>query len=674
MALQFDYESILNELVQKLGKKMGDSTGATLTGGSSARRILEIVSEKLAQVVRYTEYLTRESKWSLAQNASSILTQLELFGYQPHRKVGASGTIRVSADPNFNTPYSRNITIPKFSRFSNGELTFCTTGEAMLSSGQSYVEIPVIQGNLNTLTFRGSDINNYRYQIMNNSIENFLYELIRGDINAITMIEVDSFGDSQIAYNGGDSESGIALTQNQYEYKLRNIQGFEGIELQFPSGDTYIDSDVFNFRYLVTEGISGNVSALGSITTPLDTFVDEAGVSVRLYCTNDSAITGGEDYESIDEMRENAPLAFNRVEKIITRNDYISAIREQIAGASVFYIWTEQEANQRIGQFYDAYDFINNSRVFICGCYFDSNNRVLTPVSQDSLLAINDALKDQKGLTDYFVAQDPSIIQFYLSGEVFFRGNLTNAVSASVEVSDKLISSFDKDHLEFYNSLYHSNYIALLEEIEDLDHVDVRINCYMVLPFVVSGSDDSVTYSTDPLEFGFTTSNDGRFYITLYNPVTRNLVRDIAYVEESEDRGEYSWYDISGGEPLSSVSADYIGWTNNSQTPATGTFGQLTIKGKYHDIIQRYAEQNPFETTEQAEAIDYPAGLVVRFVPYNEDASLINPNQILTLTDARSTICVWEEPPFALTDEEQPASDMFSSDSDYSLVFTEVSE
>lgn len=669
---QFDFESIRNEMVEKLENKMQ----GTISVGSSARRIIDIIAEKLAQVVRYTEYLTRESKWSLAQNASSILTQLELFGYNPHRKIGASGFVEVSTDPNFSTTYPRGITIPKFTRFSNGEFTFCSTREVYLSSEQNSVQVPVIQGNLNSLTFKGTDINNYRYQIMNNSIENSLYELIRGQINGIVMVEVDSFGDSQIAYNDNTAESGITLTQRQYEYKLRNIQGFEGIELQFPSGDEYISTDSFIFRYLVTEGISGNVSAIDSVTTPLDTFTDDAGVSVRLYCRNTAPLTGGEDYESIDDMRENAPLAFNRVDKIITRNDYISAIRQQILGASVFYIWTEQEANQQIAQFYDAYDFINNSRIFICGCSFDSEERVLTPVSQNYLLEVNNSLKEQKGLTDYFVAQEPSIIQFFLTGEVFFDGTLTNAISASTEVGDKLVSSFDADHLEFFKSLYHSNYIALLEELDDLDHVDVKINLYMVLQMIVTSSDSSVTLATEALEFGFTTSIDGRFYITLYNPQTRSLVKDIAYVEEAGD-GEYNWYDIEGGSPLQSIHDDYIGWENNSQTPATGTFGPLIIKGRYQKILTDYANDHPLEDSEQQSSITYPAGLVVRFVPYNEDASLINPNQILTLTDAHSTICVWEEPPYeGYEGEGKPIETLpdtyYSSNKEYSLIFTEV--
>ena len=75
--LQFDYESILSELKLNLSKKLG----GTITGGSAANRLLEVIAEELSQISRYAEYLTRESKWSLAQNSSSILTQLE-FDYR----------------------------------------------------------------------------------------------------------------------------------------------------------------------------------------------------------------------------------------------------------------------------------------------------------------------------------------------------------------------------------------------------------------------------------------------------------------------------------------------------------------------------------------------------------------------------------------------------------------
>lgn len=665
--LQFDYESILTELTNKLQTKLG----GTITGGSSAQRILEVVSEKLAQTARYAEYLTRETKWSLAQNASSILTQLELFGYTPHRKVGASGYIRVSADPAFSSPYMNDIVIPKFSRFSNGELTFCTTEVATLLRTQSYVDIPVIQGSLSVLEFSGSDINNYRYQLMNNSIENSLYELRQ---NSILMTEVEAFGDTQLSYNDVEGSSQVG---GQYEYKLRNIQGFEGIELQFPSGDEFTTQDQFVFRYLITEGVNGNVTAIDSITTPLDQYTDSQGISVRVYCTNPYAVTGGNDYETIDEMRDNAPLSFNRVDKYITRNDYISAITTALQGSGIFYIWTEQEANERVPQFNDSYDFFNNSKIFICGCTYDPVSRVLTPWNNtDQLQILNDNkdIQSHKGLTDYFVMEDPSIIYFYLNGTIYFNRSLTDATLARSSVSGMIMDAYNENNIEFANNIYHSDYISLFKDMEEIDHVDVEINLYMFLNIVtqmVNGvyPDPATTEMIE--DFGFSSSESNRYYITLYDSNTNQLVQDLTYVEQKD--GVFNWYDAEdtqGLTPLNPEDPDYLGWVSSAQNPATGVFGSLNIKGKYLDIINQYNQSSQTEQENEdgteAESVSYPAHLVVRFKPYNGDAVLMDQNQIISLTYSNDITNIWKSP------EDDPTK--YSNNAEYTMIFSEVSD
>ena len=667
--LQFDYESILNRMTTDLQ----DRLGGTITGGSSIQRLLEIISEKLAQVTRYSEYLTRETKWSLAQNASSILTQLELFGYNPHRKVGASGYIRVSADPSFTTPHINNIIIPKFTQFSNGELTFTSTKAIDLSSSSPYVEVPVVQGSLSTLEFRGSDINNYRYQIMNNSIENNIYELTQ---NSILMKEVDSFGDQQIAYNGGKAQSSQA--GGEYEYRLRNIQGFEGIELQFPSGDTYYSTDQFVFKYLITEGNNGDVTALDSITTVLGSFTDVQGVSVRLYCRNTQTITGGNDYETIDEMREGAPLAFNRVDKYITKNDYLSAISKALNGAGIFYIWTEQEANEKTVQFLDSYNFFNNSKIFICGCnYLSSSSRTLVPWnSTDQLNSLNDNedIRNHKGLTDYFVMEDPAIIYFYLNGTVYFDRTLTDASLARSAVAVMLTDTYTSERTEFFSSIYHSDYISAFRDLPEIDHVDVDINLYMNMTLVGTQDPETGAWSGESGEiatkriedFGFSSSENNRYYITLYDTISNLFVKDLAFVERNSETSVFTWYDAVTLQPMTEVEDGFLGWEGSlSDNPTAGVFGALKIKGKYLEEINTYNAENVETSEVEGRAVkNFPASLIVRFQPYNGDAALMLQNQILGLTNSPDITCVWKSP------EDNP--NRYLDSAQYSLVFEEA--
>ena len=624
--LQFDYESILSELKLNLSKKLG----GTITGGSAANRLLEVIAEELSQISRYAEYLTRESKWSLAQNSSSILTQLELFGYNPHRKVGASGTLRISTDSGFASSYPYKITIPKFSRFSNGQYTFCTTEEVSLINTVPYVDVPIVQGNLNTKTFSGAALNNFRYQILEDSVENNLYELT---LNSIKMVEVNSFGDTQITYNGISSETGIDSAQ--YEYKIRNIQGFSGIEILFPTGSTYTEVHQFLFKYLITEGISGNVSSLNSITTPLDTFVDSRGVSVTLYCTNPEPVTGGDTYETIDDMRDNAPLSFNRVNKIITKNDYSSEIQRIMSGKGIFYLWTEEEANNQTSQFLEAYDYFDNSKIFLCGCSYDPETRILTPWDRSVLNRLNSdsRLSLQKSFTDYFDLKEPRIIYFYITGEVFFDGRLINETQTKTAVDEKLIKTYSQLNTSFYKNIYHSNYIATLEEIPEVKHVDVRINLYLFVPFYLEDTSGKIT--TDIVDsFSFSASEENRYYISTVGGPDRLLIKDLFYFEYDKSTQNYKFFNVDGSENTN------VTWEDPSKTPRVGVLGKMILDAeKYKADLEGNS-------------------MVVRFVPFNDDAVLMEQNQVLTLTSSTNLSCVWKDPSTYTTEN--------------SLVFTEV--
>lgn len=660
--IQFDYDTILKDLTDRLAEKMG----GTFIGGSSATRILEIISEKLAQIARYTEYLTRESKWSLAQNPSSILSQLELFGYDPHRKVGATGTVRVSTDPNFNSTYPYEIVIPKFSRFSNGEFTFCTLEEKRLTLTDTFIDLAVVQGDYMEESFTGADLNNRRYTINNDSTENNLYELLR---DSLVCEEVQAFGDSQIIYNGQTLSGNKSTEQSsiQYEYRVRNTSGFSGIELQFSSSDSIPDTTQYLFKYLITSGVEGNVPTIGSVTTVLDSFTDSRGVTVQLYCSNVTSLTGGESYETIDEMRENAPLSFNRVNTAITKNDYTYAINE-VTGSSTFYIWTEEEVNALNSQDYGYYDFINNCRIFICGGNYD-NNRTLTPWSYAEFTAINEALANRKGMTDYFVLEDPIVVYFYLTGEVFFNRNLTDYNQVTSDITDYLKDVYNVKTAEFYKNLYHSQYTGIFYSRSDIDHVDLGIVLYEKYETTTSNwnglneSENPPTISASPIGlFGFNEVKDGKYFVTLYNRNTRSLIKDLGYITEN---GEYyRLYDgdeikiDSGGQTIQIVPRAnsegfygiiYRGVSLSSYPELYLLFGQQDEDGAFINDTDRLSESD--------------VGLVLRFIPpKGEDAVLVSPRQILTLTDCDKVTNVWDE----------EKSGVSSNDTENRMVFTEV--
>jgi hypothetical protein len=140
--IQFDYDSILLRLKNNLQSRL-NNTG--LLFYSSNQKLLEAIAEELSEEMKYDEYLTMESKWKLAQNRSSIMSQSDFFNYKPHRYIGSSGYISVSASSTFNGSYARSILIPKFTQFSAGDISFVSSASVNLLPSQTKVMVPVVR-------------------------------------------------------------------------------------------------------------------------------------------------------------------------------------------------------------------------------------------------------------------------------------------------------------------------------------------------------------------------------------------------------------------------------------------------------------------------------------------------------------------------------------------------
>ena len=587
--VQFDYDSIRSDMIFSLENKLNGK----LLENSTSVKLIEVVAERLSEISAYAEYLTRESKYSLAQNTSSILNQLELFGYEPHRKVGASGKIKVSAASNFSDKWQYSIVIPKFTRFSNGSLVYCAVEDTVLRNTDNYVMVPIIQGEYYTTgKFSGDSFDNDTYTILDDSIENSLYELVN---NGTLCTQVDVFSESRISVNGKASASYVF---NNFEYKVKNKSDFSGIELQFESG-SHDSNDTFEFRYIVTEGVLGSCLEKNTITKVLDSVVDSNGATVELFCTNEDPIVGGSDVESLEEMRENAPYTFNRVEKIITKNDYIQAFKKVLQNA-VFKIWTEAD---NYDGFWEDTDYINNCKVFMAGIIPDIPSRSISPIEVDSYTSLLDTIANEKPVTDYFVLKTPYIYKFYFKGDLYYDGSKVDLSSIKSITASSLEELYDVKKVEFFKNLYHSSYIKDIQNISGIDHVDLDIILYTEVGYK-SGI-------TSKIEDFNSSAEDGKFIFTSTDQTTKELVEDLFYLKK--DDSTWKFYNPEGTE-LSTIS-----WNDISST-------------EYIDT-HRVLDQIKIEDTAVLNALT-GKGLVVRFQPAKNNCVFTFESQVLTITDA----------------------------------------
>jgi Baseplate J-like protein len=101
--------------------------------------------------------------------------------------------------------------------------------------------------------------------------------------------------------------------------------GVEGATL--PSGQNNIRAD-----YRIGTGLGGNVAA-GSITTLMDRPLGVSGVN------NPLAATGGQDAQSVDDIRTNAPLSVLTLGRAVSITDYQNFARSFAGVAKAHAIW-----------------------------------------------------------------------------------------------------------------------------------------------------------------------------------------------------------------------------------------------------------------------------------------------------------------------------------------------
>jgi predicted phage baseplate assembly protein len=101
--------------------------------------------------------------------------------------------------------------------------------------------------------------------------------------------------------------------------------GIEGSTL--PTGQNNIRAN-----YRIGSGLAGNVAA-GSITTLMDRPLGVSGVN------NPQASTGGQDAQSVDGIRDNAPLSVLTLGRAVSVTDYQNFARSFAGIAKAYAIW-----------------------------------------------------------------------------------------------------------------------------------------------------------------------------------------------------------------------------------------------------------------------------------------------------------------------------------------------
>lgn len=386
----------------------------------------------------YVNMVSNEAFLSTAQRRNSIVAAAKSLNYVPRSRTSARVVATLTVEP-VGTP--SNVLIPRYTSFSAAatdgtDVTFVNLDPITVFSSDSYVVTgaTLVEGTYVAERYTVNTADTEQRFIINNT-----------DIDTTTLrVRVqNSSTDSTIrTFNRADNY--VNLTSDSLVYFIQEIEdGY--YEVTFGDGTfgaSLLDGNVILLDYLSSNGATGNditgMSFAGSISGVVD-----IGAVVT------TASYGGDDRESIERIRYNAPKAYAAQNRLITTDDYISLVLQQPNVQSAIAWGGEDNDPPYYG------------RVFIA--IQPKNEEVLTDTEKFNLTEY--IIKPRKILTMSTEIVDPEYIYLIIDASVKYDTsvNVLNSTNLTSLVLQRVMEYKDSDLSQFSKYFRYSKLSRIID-------------------------------------------------------------------------------------------------------------------------------------------------------------------------------------------------------------------
>jgi len=346
---ELDYSKIsFDEVVSDIGRivNLGSNNLQDFFRSSTGRRLAEMFAATLNVNWKYLETAFLESFLTSAQNYSSIIAGSSSLGYSIRRPVSSKTTFRVEVGGSVGT-YNGKFTIPKFSNFDFNGLNFISLDEYNFSwdylgnvTGPSE-GATIIQGQFLVRRFMANDKKKFqRFSFNDPTFSDYFGQndpLINDPnlLNRITSVTVSGVPweiDRRTLYspttdNTPTVSNGVLIESTNKRVLLRT--GNDGnIELIFGDGIiSEIPRGIVEIRYLSTKGSAGNVMNAQDVEITFNgpepiNFIPASISNDNLDIYMNNSPLGGDDIESAESIKLNAPQIYASLDRLTTNDDY----------------------------------------------------------------------------------------------------------------------------------------------------------------------------------------------------------------------------------------------------------------------------------------------------------------------------------------------------------------
>jgi len=462
---------------------------------------LSVLLDALAYNTHYNAILAHmmanESFIDTAIKRSSVVSLAKSLGYTPRSRRSANATIKltITPDPNYLSS-NTSVTLSRDTAFVtniDGTSYNFYPSEAV-NAGAETVDIngvPTTQFIFpNVEITEGKRVTNSFIISANKELNPIV--LPNDNIDTTTLrvrVKEATHTNTFTSYTLSNSLLSLSNTSKIY-YLEENTDG----KYQIYFGDNVIGTklsagNVVIVDYLVSQGVEANNAKSFSLTTKL-TGQNEIVTGLTIYNgvdANGNAIetggrsTGGQNKESIDSIRINAPRNYSTQQRAVTSTDYKNLILASNSNIQSVSVWGGETNNPpEYGKIFISLDPIEGQ----------------TLSQQDKDNIVNDILIPKGSISMIPVFVDPEYTYIGLNVGVVYNPNLTS--SSSTEIKGAVSTAIDEhfsDELRALNkNFYYSKIHNAIKEVSD-SIVSVSVTPYLQKRLSVTKFNLDVNYS-----------------------------------------------------------------------------------------------------------------------------------------------------------------------------------
>jgi hypothetical protein len=563
---QLDFATIKNSLKTYLAQQTEFTDYNFEASGLS--NILDVLAHNTHFNGLIANFALNESFLNTAQLRSSVVSHAESLGYNPRSITSAIAYLNIST---VITAGGRptSITLPRYSAFTASvddvTYTFYTleaytatddgSGNYVFLNSDGTTGIPVVEGTLRTKTF-------YVGQITDRQI--YVVPDVTIDTSTVTVNVFNSATSSDfLTYTA--LYDAITVNASSTLYQLREApNGY--YELIFSDGITTGRAPVAGNKIVLTY-----LASNGDLTNTASGFVASNPINVNgsnytLSVSTSSAASGGSARESIESIRQNAPISFAAQQRLVTADDYKALILSKYSNVEDCIAWggEDNQPNPEYGKVFVSLKFPDNYSENVKTTFKNSiQTNLIEPLS---VMSIN---------TEFV---DPTTT--FLECSTFFRfnPNRTNITLKTTEnnVSSIISSYFTNNLNKFGESFRRSN---LLTQIDDLNEaiLNSRMDVKVQQRFTPTLAVSSAYNITFPVELA---APDDVNYIINSNTFTFN--NSICSIRNKLNTNQLQVVDVDGNVQVNSIgtynpNTGVIRITGFAPVSITGGLGYIRI-------------------------------------------------------------------------------------------------